>query len=170
MDINASSGGGAEAFPFSEEAAQLLTEIRKWRAMVQDYALKNPAEALFWTLTGGAYLFYLAEKSENEEVKTYGDALHYISTCLSVGYARIFPVTQAGKLIASLVMAVGPALTSWLIEGRLVEIGAGGTPMEPARPGLDPALQRLDAILDELRALRAGGGGLTPPALQDKSG
>jgi hypothetical protein len=59
-----------------------------------------------------ATLFYLAEHSQNPAIETYWDAVHYIATSLSVGYANVFPVTQAGKAIASAVMMVGPALSA----------------------------------------------------------
>lgn len=142
--------------PFQEEADAALRAFDAWKNKLLDYAADNPAEALFWVLTGGAFVFYLAEKGENEEVATYNDALHYISTCLSVGYARIFPVTQLGKLVATIVMAIGPSLSGWIIEGRLVRRTAesGETPAAPARD-LAPVLERLDAILEELKAQRA---------------
>ena len=76
------------------------------------------------------------------------DALHYISTCLSVGYARIFPVTQVGKLVATIVMAIGPSLSGWVIRGThpapvhrtrgLPEHGGGaGTDAGAGAPGRD---------------------------------
>jgi len=65
-----------------------------------------------------AALFYCAEHDENPGVKTYFDALHYVSTSLSVGYANLFPVTQAGKVIASVVQMVGPALSAKALDGR----------------------------------------------------
>jgi len=50
--------------------------------------------------------FYLAERGTNPKIKTLVDALYYISTCLSVGYADIFAQTQTGRAIATLVMTV----------------------------------------------------------------
>jgi len=49
-------------------------------------------------------------------VKTYWDALHYVSTSLSVGYANIFPVTPAGKAIGAVVQMLGPALSSRALD------------------------------------------------------
>jgi hypothetical protein len=138
-----------ERFPFEQQTHEATRLLRGWRDRVADYALHHPAEALFWVLVGGAYVFFAAEREVNEEVRTFNDALHYISTCLSVGYARIFPMTQTGKLVATVVMAIGPALTSWLIEGRLV---AQGRPATPAPIDMQPVLERLDAILAELQA------------------
>jgi len=59
-----------------------------------------------------AVLFLCAEEGHNPSVRTFWDALHYVSTSLSVGYANIFPVTQAGKAIGAVVQIVGPALNS----------------------------------------------------------
>jgi hypothetical protein len=65
-----------------------------------------------------AALFYCAEHEANPAVKTYFDALHYVSTSLSVGYANLFPVTQAGKVIASVVQMVGPALSAKALDAK----------------------------------------------------
>ncbi|MBM3457415.1 MAG: two pore domain potassium channel family protein [Armatimonadetes bacterium] len=147
-------GEGLEILPhpFHNESQAALDALQRWKGQILDYAVRNPADALFWVVTGGAMVFYLAEKEANEDVRSYGDALHYISTCLSVGYARIYPTTQIGKLVATIVMAIGPALTSWIIEGRLVA-KQGATPAPPG-PDLTPILGRLDAILAELQAAR----------------
>ena len=85
-----------------------------------------------------AALFLLAEEGHNPSVQTYWDALHYVSTSLSVGYANIFPVTQMGKAIGAVVQMVGPALSSKALE-------------QPASTEPDPVLARLDTILEELR-------------------
>jgi hypothetical protein len=102
----------------------------------------TPMESLCALVGAGAMAFYWAEKDENPGVRTYWDALHYVATCLSVGYANIFPVTPVGKAIGAAVMMVGPALSA----------GALGGNSAPSDPALLP---RLDAILDELRKLNA---------------
>lgn len=141
--------------PFQGEADAALAAFQSWKNKLLDYAADNPAEALFCVMMGGAFVFYLAEKDCNDEVLTYNDALHYISTCLSVGYARIFPVTQVGKLVATIVMAIGPSLSGWVIEGRILRrsTDAGETAPPPSRD-LTPVLERLDAVLEELKAQR----------------
>jgi hypothetical protein len=143
-----------ERYPFEGETRAAVDAFHVWKDRVLDLAVDHPAESLFVVLSSGALIFYLAEKPVNEDVRTYNDALHYISTCLSVGYARIYPQTQIGKLVATVVMAIGPSLTSWVIEGRLV----GRTTPAPPGPDLTPVLQRLDAILEELKAQRAAAG------------
>lgn len=76
----------------------------------------SPAEELAQFVASMAVLFLAAEEGHNPAVQTYWDAFHYISTSLSVGYANIFPVTQAGKAIGALVMMVGPALSSKALD------------------------------------------------------
>jgi hypothetical protein len=101
-------------------------------------------EELTTLVTSAAGLFYWAEVGENPAVKTYWDALHYIATSLSVGYANIFPVTQAGKAIGAFVMMVGPALSARALD-------------RPDRKSAEPDLApKLDAIVQELRKLSAG--------------
>ncbi len=73
-------------------------------------------EQLTAFVSQAAAAFYLAESPHNPAVQTYWDALHYIATALSVGYANIFPVTAAGKAIGALVMMVGPALSARALE------------------------------------------------------
>jgi hypothetical protein len=134
------------AFPFAGECQAAFRTLQEWKGKLLDLAVDNPAETLFVVLTGGALVFYLAEREVNEGINTYDDALYYISTCLSVGYANVFPLTQTGKLVAAIVMAIGPALAAWQLEGRLVARQAQ-TPTPP-----DPIVERLDQILAELRS------------------
>src|SRR3954467_3794353 len=75
------------------------------------------AEELGDFVSAAAVLFFCAEEGHNPSVRTYVDAVHYISTSLSVGYANIFPVTQAGKAIGALVQMVGPALSAKALDG-----------------------------------------------------
>ena len=104
----------------------------------------HPMESLAGFLVGTSAAFYLAERDVNPKIKTFVDALYYISTCLSVGYADIFAQTQTGRLIATLVMAVGPALTNQALD-------LPGQASEASVRGQGMMIERLDAILEELR-------------------
>ena len=84
---------------------------------LKDAVAKDPFDATVVTVLGGAFLFYLAEKDANPKVRSYWDALVFVSTCLSVGYADVFARTPAGKAIATAVMTVGPALSGAIFEG-----------------------------------------------------
>ena len=136
-------------FPFTGECEAAFAALQSWKDRLLDYAVDHPLESLITLVTGSAWVMYLAEREVNEGITTYDDALYYVSTCLSVGYANVFPQTQIGKLVAAVVMILGPSLTSWVIEGRLVARQA------EAPPPPDPVVQKLEAILQELRARRA---------------
>lgn len=113
-------------------------------AALAEWLTHRPVESLTGFLFSASLAFYLAEREVNPKVQTFVDALYYISTCLSVGYADIFAQTQKGKLIATLVMTLGPALTGNALDppGRA----------EPASAyGQELMLERLDAILAELQ-------------------
>jgi hypothetical protein len=85
-------------------------------SLVQQARTLTRAEELTQFVCTAAALFFAAEQGENPAVRTYVDALHYVSTSLSVGYANIFPVTQAGKAIGALVQMVGPALSAKALD------------------------------------------------------
>ena len=117
----------------------------------------TPAEELTTLVTWASMAFFWAEEGVNPAVRTYWDALHYIATSLSVGYANIFPVTAAGKAIGAAVMMVGPALSARALDGApRAEEGNGGNDAAVA--------EKLDAILVELRKLNAADGHQSLPA------
>jgi hypothetical protein len=86
------------------------------KTALREAAARDPLDALASVVLGASTLFYLAEKGKNPKVKTYGDALLFITTCLSVGYADVFARTETGKAIASVVMTFGPALSSRALD------------------------------------------------------
>jgi hypothetical protein len=81
-----------------------------------DWVALNPMHATFEFLGVAAWAFYQAERGVNPRFQTYIDAFYYISTCASVGYADLFAVTQTGRAIAALVMALGPAITNKTLD------------------------------------------------------
>jgi len=110
---------------------------------------RDPLDALVVTVLGGSFLFYLAEKDENPKVTTYWDALVFISTCLSVGYADIFARTPAGQAIATAIMTVGPAMAAKALDPPAAETPA---PKDDASVAVQKAIvEKLDAILGELK-------------------
>jgi hypothetical protein len=142
--------GTASLTPFDGECRAAWEALQSWKNRLLDTAAANPLEALIVVVTGGALVFYLAEKEVNPQVRTYTDALHYVSTCLSVGYARAYPTTQIGMLVGAIVMCIGPSLSSWVIEGRIVAKAGEAA----AAPGAEmrPVVDRLDEILQVLRS------------------
>ncbi len=114
------------------------------KSALRSVVTSDPMGALVTTVLGGSYLFFLAERGANEKVKTYWDALVFVSTSLSVGYANVFAVTPAGQAIASALMTLGPALSS----------GAFDDPAEAERATRvqEKILEKLEGILDELKS------------------
>lgn len=111
---------------------------------LQTQPVATPGEELNLLVTWSAALLLWAEEGENPGVNNYWDALHYIATSLSVGYANIFPVTPLGKTIGAVVQMIGPALSARALEG-----------LKPSPDENHEVVDKLDAILQELRTLNA---------------
>lgn len=120
--------------------ARFNEKIRKLQA-------EEPMTAITATVLASAAAFYVLERGRNPKVRSFYDALVYVSTNLSVGFSDIFAQTPLGKVLGSALMTWGPALAT-----RAFDPPAAA----PASPATDSAtrevLQRLDAILRELRA------------------
>ena len=69
-------------------------------------------------VVASSVVFYLAERDHNPKVNDVFDAMVYCSTCLSVGYGDIFARTPVGKLVGTILMTLGPALTSKTLDGN----------------------------------------------------
>jgi hypothetical protein len=106
----------------------------------------TPSEELGLLVSWGAAAFYWAEAGTNPMVRSYWDALHYVSTALSVGYANLFPVTALGKAIGAIVMTIGPALSARALDQTGARAGDAAT-----QDGTALLAAKLDAILAELR-------------------
>src|SRR5262252_622837 len=119
-----------------------LSEYDGLKKRLREAAAKDPVDSLLMTVLGGALLFYYAENGNNPKVTTYYDALVYVSTCVSVGYADIFPRTPAGKAIASALMAFGPAIAAAALEPPAAE-----RQPEPVDPRLIAVQEKMCATL-----------------------
>jgi len=137
----------------STNALSMATELSSLKRGVRDAIARDPVDSILVTVLGGAFLFFHAEKEHNPKVTTYFDALVYVSTCLSVGYADIFPKTPTGKAIATVLMTFGPALAAAALDPP-----AGEKEPEPADPRLLEVQRllcdKLDAILGEMTEMR----------------
>ena len=114
------------------------------KQVLREKFAEDPLDALAATVAGGALLFWLAERDVNPRCRTYEDALVFISTCLSVGYAQTFAVTREGKAIATLAMTLGPAMAARALD----------PPRAQEQESQRAILDKLDAILQELRERR----------------
>jgi hypothetical protein len=88
-------------------------QLDEWSAKLAG----RPARNTFVTVAAGAMLFYHFERGRNPRVREFADALLYCSTCLTVGYAEVQPVTTAGKLLGSLLQTYGPSLANRMVDG-----------------------------------------------------
>ncbi len=87
-------------------------ELTALKDKLRGLATKDPVDALLATVLGGGLLFYKLEHGKNPRCNTYWDAVLYVATSLSVGYDDVFPKTEAGNALASLVQTFGPALAA----------------------------------------------------------
>src|SRR6476620_3971190 len=95
---------------------------------VRDGFAKDPMGTVLATVLGGAWLFYKAERGHNPKVKSYYDALVYVSTNLSVGYSDIFAKTPSGKAIGTALMTYGPAMAAKIFDPPQTLEAAGAAP------------------------------------------
>src|SRR3954471_13146798 len=93
-------------------------DFEEWMAGLGNKPARNTA--IF--ATAAAIVFYYAERGQNPKVNDFYDALVYCTTNLSVGYSDIFARTPLGKLVGSILMTFGPALSGAALDGpRLQE-------------------------------------------------
>src|SRR4051812_16101402 len=81
----------------------------------------HPARNTATMIALASLLFYAAERDENPKVNDVFDAGVFCSTCLSVGYGDIFARTPLGKIIGTVLMTVGPALSGAVLDGPSAE-------------------------------------------------
>src|SRR4051812_6683950 len=88
-------------------------DLEEWAASLRN----KPAQNTMLFATAAAIIFYYAERGQNPKVNDIYDALVYCTTNLSVGYSDIFAKTPLGKLVGSLLMTFGPALSGSALDG-----------------------------------------------------
>lgn len=152
--------------------------LDRFKGGVRDGFAKDPMGSVLATVLGGAWLFYKAERGHNPKVKSYYDALVYVSTNLSVGYSDIFAKTPRGKAIGSALMTYGPAMAAKIFDAptgttapaAVAERAPAAAPpivvtQAPSiheRAGSKDVLERLDRILAILEANRSA-----PPTIRE---
>ncbi len=115
---------------------------------------------LGWTLlitlglimTGGAIVTRLEQNLDGSNITSIGDGLWWaVVTCTTVGYGDHFPVTTAGRAVASVLMATGIGLlgvltaniAAWFVEeDREDEISVLRTEIAELGSKLDQLLER----------------------------
>jgi hypothetical protein len=132
----------------TQSESSSLAQYETLKNALREGVARDPLDALVVTVLGGSFLFFMAEKDENPKVRTYWDALVYISTCLSVGYADIFARTKAGQAIATAIMTVGPAMAAKALDPPASETRAQDEQSLAVQKAI---VDKLDAILVELK-------------------
>lgn len=146
--------------------------LDRFKGGVREGFAKDPMGSVLATVLGGAWLFYKAERGHNPKVRSYYDALVYVSTNLSVGYSDIFAKTPRGKAIGSALMTYGPAMAAKIFDAPTAAAAAAPVPATVPFPaatvaplaGSKDVLERLDRILAILEATREA-----PPTLRDRA-
>ncbi|MDP3279034.1 MAG: ion channel [Deltaproteobacteria bacterium] len=127
---------------------------------------QDPLDAVIATSLGSAWLFYVAERDANPEVNSFWDALVFTTTCLSVGYARVFAVTTAGKAIASALMTLGPAMAARALEPpSAAQRAREDTAQALAQQQIDTQralVDRLDALVARVDAMAVSNPATSP--------
>lgn len=121
--------------------------LERLKSGIREKYKDDPMGATMSTVIVAAWLFYKAEVGHNEKVKSFYDALVYVSTNMSVGYSDIFAKTPGGKAVGTFLMTFGPAMTGGLMD----EPNKETKEEEDARAVVD----RLDRILAVLEARAA---------------
>jgi len=149
--------------------------LDRFKGGVRDGFARDPMGSVLAAVLGGAWMFYKAERGHNPKVKSYYDALVYVSTNLSVGYSDIFARTPRGKAIGTALMTYGPAMSSRIFDTPTVptapSAAPAATPAAATVPAPAPAalvgskevLDRLDRILAILEANRDASRAAQPP-------
>ena len=104
--------------------------LDRFKGGVRDGFARDPMGSVLAAVLGGAWLFYKAERGHNPKVKSYYDALVYVSTNLSVGYSDIFAKTSRGKAIGTALMTYGPAMAAKIFDAPTAP---GTAPIDPPK-------------------------------------
>lgn len=104
----------------------------------------DPMGGTIATVLIASWLFYRAEHGRNPKVKTFYDALVYVTTNLSVGHGDVLARTPGGKAIGSALMTFGPAMAAKVLD----EPGAHTRRAAETQA----VVTRLDRILEALEA------------------
>jgi voltage-gated potassium channel len=145
--------------------------LDRFKGGVREGFARDPMGSVLAAVLGGAWMFYKAERGHNPKVKSYYDALVYVSTNLSVGYSDIFAKTARGKAIGTALMTYGPAMAAKIFDTPTapdapVAPVAAPAPAAPAPAtliGSKEVLDRLDRILAVLEANRDATRAAQPP-------
>lgn len=98
---------------------RLHKEVRNYMKRGNDFLQKNKvldiSSIVLMTILGGSLGFFYAEQGVNPNLKSYSDSVWWaLVTVTTIGYGDIYPVTTAGRFVASLMMIIGIGCVSAL--------------------------------------------------------
>jgi len=162
--------GSFPAFPI----LRLLRIWRMWRIMlrVRGMSLKeiwcrywaNKVESVFWStalltilvISVSSFLIVRLESSSPDaQITTSGDALWWaIVTVTTVGYGDLVPVTEDGRLLASVLITLGVALVSVLTSYFTTQLIARRDPQgDEDRDEIMAGIQNLNKRLERIEVM-----------------
>ena len=99
----------------------------------------------------GSSLLYYIERDTNDSINTYYDSLWWsIVTLTTVGYGDIYPTTNAGRTVASILMFIGLGIIASItatIASFLIEDEASDNEMITLLRNIDIQLTELNRKL-----------------------
>ena len=108
-------------------------------------------------LTISGVLMYEAEsKAKGTTIKTFWDSLWWaVATMSTVGYGDKYPVTSAGKVIATLTIIVGVSLLGMLTaEIAVIFIGSREQEADRDKENFDKVMNKLESMEKEILELK----------------
>jgi voltage-gated potassium channel Kch len=126
-----------------------------WQTILHDRSGSTLVLAIFATfvVVEGASIFVLRweNSSANANIKSGSDALWWaFTTVTTVGYGDRYPVTQGGRIVGAVLMAVGVGLFG-VLTGFLAE--AFLAPARRSRQTPEPGMEELRAELREMKEM-----------------
>ncbi len=118
------------------------------KKQARELVARDPLDATAVTVLSAAYLFWQCERGVNPKVRTFADALVFVTTSLSVGYADTFARSERGKVIASWLNTVGPSLAAKLFDAPAAEREAEARDAQETQRRIADRLDKILAVLE----------------------
>jgi voltage-gated potassium channel len=129
---------------FKKEIRHFLEFLHKTKI---DYGLL----LLLIILLSSATVLYLVEFGVNPNINSYDDAFWYLLvTITTVGYGDIYPMSEPGRVIGTIIMLTGIGFMSFL-TATITSVIVKSNNNEPE--GLHEKLDQLHSEIDELKEI-----------------
>lgn len=107
-------------------------------------------------MVSGVLMYQVESKARGANIRTFGDSLWWaIATMSTVGYGDKYPVTNAGKIIATLTIIVGVSLIGMLTaEIAVMFIGTREQETSREKKNFGMVMEKLESMEKEIRELK----------------